>query len=72
MTVKEAAKRLGCSQSCVKSLIANRKLYAHRILAPLKHGFYWDIPLREITRFQQVKTIQRGWPRGRRRKPKEK
>ena len=61
MTVKQAAKVIGCSPSQVGHLIRIGKIKAERYEMP--GGFYYDVPRKEAERYRDTEQ-KGGWPRG--------
>ncbi len=62
MTVRQAAKVIGCSPSHVGHLIRAGKIEAEQYEMP--GGFYYDISQKEVERYRD-KEQHGGWPRGR-------
>ena len=63
MTVREAARQIGCGARHVRTLIQQGKLRARLVQLPWG-GYTHDIPPREVRRFLSIpQTV--GYPRGR-------
>lgn len=66
MTPSQAARVIGCSTQQVRTLIRSGKIKARKRKA--EFGYYYDITQEEAERYRDEKP-DRGWPRGKARKP---
>lgn len=68
LTVKEAAKHLGCSVRHVRTLINKGILSAYREPMPYsKSMFYYLVEAEDVLNYSR-RMITQGWPRGKTRK----